>query len=100
MLETVREYGLERLADSGEEDAVRRAHAAHFLALAEAAAPAIEATADPALLDRLAAEHDNLRAALAWASQRGETATLARLAVALAWFWFYLGHFREGRTVA
>jgi non-specific serine/threonine protein kinase len=98
MVETVREYGLERLAESGEEDAVRRAHAAHFLALAEATAPLIEATAAPALLDRVAAEHANLRAALRWASERGDSATLARLAVALHWFWFYQGHVGEGRA--
>jgi DNA-binding CsgD family transcriptional regulator len=98
MLETVREYAQERLDTSAEADAIHRAYAAYFLALAENLAGAIEATAAPALLDRLAAEHNNLRAVLAWANERRESATLVRLAVALNHFWFYLGHFGEGRA--
>src|SRR5262249_2304211 len=63
MLETVREYGLERLTESGEADVVRRQHAAFFLALAEQGSGA---ESEPAQMDRLEREHDNLRAALAW----------------------------------
>ena len=71
MLETVREYALERLAASGEEDAARAAHAAYFLALAERAEPHLLLAGQEAWLDRLEAEHDNLRAALAWLAGRG-----------------------------
>ena len=66
MLETIREYGLERLAASGEEEATRRAHAAYFLVLAEESNLPLtrpEWTNWLALCD---AEHDNLRAALDW----------------------------------
>ena len=99
MLETVREYALARLAEGGEEDAVRRAHAAWCLALAEDAEPALfgGATLLPAL-HRLEAEHPNLRAALAWASEGGDPATAVRLAGALARFWFLRGHLSEGRA--
>ena len=73
MLETVREYAMEDLAASGEEDAVRRAHAELFLALAERAEPELTGPAQAVWLDRLEIEHDNLRAALAWSLEAGET---------------------------
>jgi predicted ATPase len=97
MLETVREYGLERLAASGEGAACRSRHAGFFLDLAERVGPEIVETADPALLDLLDPEHDNLRAALAWSRETGDHDTLLRLAGALALFWFYRGHLNEGR---
>jgi predicted ATPase/DNA-binding CsgD family transcriptional regulator len=97
MLETVREYGLEQLAASDELAAARREHALHFLALAERAAPAWWGPAPGAWLDRLEAERDNLREALAWT--RGEHATefSCRLASALHWFWRSRGPVGEGR---
>jgi predicted ATPase/class 3 adenylate cyclase len=97
MLETVREYGLERLAASGEGAACRSRHAGFFLDLAERAGPEIVDTADPALLDLLDREHDNLRAALSWSRDSSDHDTLLRLAGALALFWFYRGHLSEGR---
>jgi predicted ATPase len=97
MLETVREFGLERLKASGEEPATRTRHAGYFLDLAERAGPEIVETADPALLDMLDREHDNLRAALAWSRETGDHDTLLRLAGDLALFWFYRGHLNEGR---
>jgi predicted ATPase/DNA-binding SARP family transcriptional activator len=66
MLETIREYGLEQLAAHGETDVVRLAHARYYLALAEQAAPELLGRERDVWLDQLAAEHDNLRAALAW----------------------------------
>jgi predicted ATPase len=97
MLETVREYGLERLAASGEESTTRDRHAGFFLDLAERAGPEIVETADPALLELLEREHDNLRAALAWSRDSSNLDTLLRLAGVLALFWFYRGHLNEGR---
>jgi tetratricopeptide (TPR) repeat protein len=97
MLETVREFALERLAASGEADAVRRGHARYVLILVEQAEP--ELLAGPSQrrwFDRLAEEHDNLRAALAWAIERdGEWAL--RLVAALGSFWYFRGYLVEGR---
>jgi predicted ATPase/DNA-binding CsgD family transcriptional regulator len=97
MLETVREYGMERLEASGEAEATRRAHAAWCLALAEQAAAAVFTADEPAWLARLESEHDNLRAALGWAAERGEPETALRLGGALWRFWRVRGHLSEGR---
>jgi predicted ATPase/DNA-binding CsgD family transcriptional regulator len=96
MLETIREFGLERLAASGEEADVRAAHAGHFLALAEEAEPGLEGPAQARWLARLEREHDNLRAALAWGTAAAPAAAL-RLAGALWLFWYVRGHLAEGR---
>jgi predicted ATPase/DNA-binding SARP family transcriptional activator/Tfp pilus assembly protein PilF len=73
MLETIREYGLEQLAASGESQTARLAHARYYLALAEQAAPELLGRERDMWLDLLAAEHDNLRAALAWSLEDVET---------------------------
>ena len=96
MLETIREYGLERLADSGEEPAVRQSLAAYFLALAQAAEPELTSPTQLAWLERLETEHSNLRAALGWALEH-DAETALRLAGALWRFWRYRAHFTEGR---
>jgi non-specific serine/threonine protein kinase len=96
MLETVREYGLEQLAASNELETARREHAVHFLALAERAAPAWSGPAPGAWLDRLEAERDNLREALAWAHEEQATELECRLASALHWFWRSRGPVGEG----
>jgi predicted ATPase/DNA-binding CsgD family transcriptional regulator len=97
MLETMREYGLERLAAGGEVDDVCRRHAAWCAALAEAEAPAPMGPIQTAWLDRVERELDNLRAALGWLRSRGETAALRRLVLHLAPFWTVRGYAREGR---
>jgi tetratricopeptide (TPR) repeat protein len=97
MLETVREFGLERLIESGEAPAARDRHARFFLDVAERADPMIVATADPAVLASLDREHDNLRAALRWSRETSDDDTLLRLASALALFWYYRGYLNEGR---
>ena len=88
MLETVREYGLERLAESGEEAVIRDRHAVWCLGLAEqyreGEGPWVE---DLGWLSRVEAEHDNVRAALAWLERTGDVEGLLRLAGATQPFW-------------
>lgn len=96
MLETVREYALERLAESGVETALRQGHAEHYLGLAVRAEPELTGPAQAAWLKRLEVEHGNLRAALDWLLAR-DAAAAARLAAALWRFWFGHGHLGEGR---
>jgi tetratricopeptide (TPR) repeat protein len=98
MLETIREFAAERLEESGEDDVVRRAHVDFFLALAEAAEPALWGPEQAAWLGRLEDDRDNLRAALAWSLDRGtaEAETGLRLATALSMFWWLRGPLSEG----
>ena len=96
MLEIVREYALDALAASGEAEAMRRRHAAYFLALGEKAEPHLDNAESIKWLVRLEDEHDNIRSALQWSFENdAETAT--RLAAALRFFWMFRGHLTEGR---
>ncbi len=97
MLRTVREFGRELLESSGEAAAAQRAHANHFLALAERAEPELVGPEQARWLDRLEAEHENLRAALGWAVDSGGAEIGQRLAGALWRFWATRGHLSEGR---
>jgi predicted ATPase/tetratricopeptide (TPR) repeat protein/DNA-binding XRE family transcriptional regulator len=96
MLETIREYALERLEDSGEETVIRRQHATFFLAFAEQAAAELKQPRRTAWLNRLEDEHDNLRAALRWAKEHREVRIGLRLAVALEQFWELRSYLSEG----
>jgi predicted ATPase/DNA-binding SARP family transcriptional activator len=88
MLETVREYGWERLAESGETQAARRRHRDYFLRLAEAARESSDGGDEPGGMARLEQEHDNLRAALDFCAADAESIeTGLRLAVVLHPFW-------------
>jgi predicted ATPase len=87
MLAMIREYGLERLADSGLVDSVRAAHAAWFLEFAERAAPHVHGAGQLRWLGVLAAERDNLLAALGFAADVGDAATARRSGAALGLFW-------------
>jgi predicted ATPase/class 3 adenylate cyclase len=105
MLQTVREFGLERLTASGELERVRVAHAHYFLALAKQAEPELHGPNQAMWVARLEHEHDNLCEALEWALQlvRDEKAAERReigmrLGAALKEFWMMLGHYREART--
>jgi predicted ATPase/DNA-binding SARP family transcriptional activator len=100
LLETVRAYAGERLAEAGEADLVRAAHAAFFLALAERAEPELRARDQLAWLNRLSAEHDNCSAALRHVIAAGDVRTALRLVGALAWFWITRGYDTEAATWA
>jgi DNA-binding CsgD family transcriptional regulator/tetratricopeptide (TPR) repeat protein len=89
---------VEQLAGSDAEHAVRDAHAAWCLDLAEAIHPPTCLSPSQQGLWRLEVEHANLRAALDWFERRGDRERLLRLATALSRFWFLHGHFEEGRS--
>jgi predicted ATPase/DNA-binding CsgD family transcriptional regulator len=101
MLETIREYGLEVLAASGEEEIARRAHASYYLSLAEKAEPELGGPCQAVWLERLEREHDNLHAALHWLVTQGQArhdmVIALRLGGALRRFWLVRGYWREGQ---
>jgi non-specific serine/threonine protein kinase len=95
LLETVRQYARERLAETDEGTAVRDRHRDWCLALAERVAPGLMGSEQAALLGQLDAEGDNLRAALTWC-QAGDVELGLSLATALYRYWFYRGRAVEG----
>ncbi len=101
MLETIREYGLECLTVSGEEEATRRAHAMYHLRFVEEVEPKLGGPQQIKWLERLEQEHDNLRATMQWSLEQGETKQhwemAWQLGDALQWFWQRRGHLSEGR---
>lgn len=97
MLEVVGEYALDALEGSNEAEAMRRSHAAYFLALGEEAEPHLQASQSAEWFNRLEEEHDNLRAALWWSLERDAEAA-ARLAAAIRILWIYHSHLTEGRV--
>jgi non-specific serine/threonine protein kinase len=97
MLDTVRRYAEEKLRDSGEADEVRGHHLEWCLRLAEQAEPELQGPEQRLWLDRLEQEHDNLRAALAWARGSGNADGALRLGGALWGFWYVRGYWTEGR---
>jgi predicted ATPase len=98
MLETVRQYASEKLIESGERGTLRAGHARFFLDLAEEAETGLAGPEQPAWLERLDAEHDNLRAALGWFAEEKEIERGLRLAAALLRFWWFWGYLIEGRA--
>jgi len=97
LLETVRQYGREKLEKAGTEPNIRRRHAEFFLRFAERTEPRINGKERELWLARLDAEHDNLRAALAWTQESVEAEMGLRLAGALSWFWFHREYWSEWR---
>ena len=108
MLETIREFALERLGTGNEAETARARHAGYRLTLAEAAEPALRGPEQTTWLDRLEEEHDNLRAGLAdlghcggaaravWSDQPSIVELGQRMAAALTWFWLIRGYVTEG----
>jgi predicted ATPase len=99
-LETTRDFGLEQLASTDELEPLRQRHAEYCLSLAEHAEPRLWGPSEAVWLERLAAEHDNFRAALDWALGSGtphHVELALRLAGALGRFWWTRSHFGEGR---
>jgi len=98
-LEMVRQYASEGLNAGGESGRVRAKHRDYFLALAEEGEPELKGAGQEGWLRRLEAEHDNLRAALAWCgAEEGGAAMGLRMAVALWQFWELHGYYNEGRA--
>ena len=97
MLETIRDFAAGALAASGDEAAIRGAHAAYFLALAERTGAEAKGAGQAAGFARLAAEHDNLRAAMDWSLAQGDVERALRIATAVHEFWLMRGHIAEGR---
>jgi predicted ATPase/Tfp pilus assembly protein PilF len=100
MLETIREYALERVDGLGETTELRRRHVSHFLALAEAEEPRLRGLDEVASVRRLRLELANFRLALGTAISGADAETALRLAGALHPYWYLEGHFVEGRTWA
>jgi non-specific serine/threonine protein kinase len=97
MLEPIRQFARERLEEHWEADAARNRHAASFVALAERAGPELRGPRQVRWLERLETERDNVRGAMQWLLGRGELQTAARIGWALWLFWWFHGHFTEGR---
>jgi predicted ATPase len=98
LLETIRDYALERLDADGERALVRARHAAYYLGSAEVVVDQISSGHQATWLRSLELEHDNLRAALAWCHEAREPELGLRAAGLLAWFWQVRGHISEGRA--
>jgi predicted ATPase/class 3 adenylate cyclase/Tfp pilus assembly protein PilF len=97
MLETVHEFAREKLEESAEAEEIKRAHAEYFLALAEEAYPELRGPDQLEWLEKLEAEHDNMRTALSWAMERKEAELVLRLGSTLSWLWSVRGYHSEGR---
>jgi predicted ATPase len=97
MLETLRRYGHECLAASGDDKTGARRHAEYCLALVELAEPELTGTEQGVWSARLEEEHDNLRSALQWSLHAGELELGLRLGGAARRFWWVHGHLNEGR---
>jgi len=96
MLETIREYALERLADSGELEATEETHARYYLTLAEQGDPELFGHQQHLWVERLTRDSENLRAAMQWLLARQHQELLLRLAGSLGWFWYMCGRLSEG----
>lgn len=97
--EVIRQYASRKLEEAGETRAMRLRHALFFRDFAEEAEPGLDGPDREFWLDLVYEDLDNVRAALSWAAETGETELGLRLSSALAWFWLRRGHLAEGRAV-
>jgi predicted ATPase/DNA-binding SARP family transcriptional activator len=95
-LQTLWQYGRERLGESGEADALRARHGAHYLQMAEDAHEGLRGAAGPMWRERLTSELGNLRAALDWYVATGDADAALSLTSGMAWLWYINGDFAEG----
>ena len=98
LLETIRQYALEKMSESGEVELIRNQHLNYFLSLAGRAEHEVHGAEQRAWFDRLEVEHDNLRAAMRWSleSEKAGKEMGLQMAGGLWWFWYMRGYFREG----
>ena len=96
MLDTIREYARDRLAEAGESDLARHAHLAYFTGLAETAEPHLRRAEQLEWLATLEVEHDNVGSAMRGALAAGEAHAAMRLAAGAGWYWWLGGHRAEG----
>ncbi|WP_433511400.1 BTAD domain-containing putative transcriptional regulator [Nonomuraea sp. CA-143628] len=100
MLETIRAYAADRLAETGEMAAYRRRHAVHLLDLAERAVPQLRTGAQIEWIERLSAERDDCSVALRWALDERDVEIALRLCAALNWYWWMCGYRHESANWA
>jgi predicted ATPase/class 3 adenylate cyclase/DNA-binding CsgD family transcriptional regulator len=98
LLQTIQHFATQQLLAGGELEALRKRHAAHFLAMAEATAARLEAAPQVAMLTALEDDHDNLRTALQWLLATDDRDGALRLVVAMTSFWTLHGHYAEAQT--
>ena len=98
LVDPIRAFALLHLDDDGELEATRGRHARAFAALARGIAPQMFGPGEQVSLERLEADHDNLRAALGWLVERGHGAEALKLVGSLWWLWFSHGHLAEGSS--
>ncbi len=95
-LQTLWQYGIERLGESGEADAMRARHGAYYRQMAEQAHEGLRGATGTMWRDRLTAELGNLRAALDWYIATDDADAALSLASGMAWLWYINGDFTEG----
>jgi non-specific serine/threonine protein kinase len=98
LLETIRQYGQAKLQEFAEAVQVRRKHRDWYARLAEQAEAETLTAQQERVFDRLAAEHENLRAALGWSLEQQEAETAAQIGAAISRYWLLRGHMSEGRS--
>ncbi|MFI6866217.1 BTAD domain-containing putative transcriptional regulator [Nocardia sp. NPDC050406] len=96
MLETIKQYALDRLVESGEAESIRREHLSYFTRLADTAEPHLRRAEQLEWLATLEAEHDNIAAAMRGALAAGDAPGAMGLAAAAGWYWWLSGHKAEG----
>ena len=97
LLETIRQYAREKLFDSGEVERIRNRHLDFYAKFAEYAEPRTKGAEQLIWFDKLEIEHDNLRAAIGWATESGQVEAGFRIMNGIKWFWNWRGYWSEGR---